>query len=174
MKLLTAILPLAAALFCVSCGVSKEYAEASAATAPYQTVVVKNFAYKVEEPDAAGIALNKQFPSVLSEQVQGTHKFSKVTTQPYAGRALRIEGDVTIAQEGNTALRVAVGVGTGKAHFFCHARYFDNSTGKLLGTLTVERSSRNGLIGAGDSFDVVRRAAAADIAEKAADFAPAN
>lgn len=174
MKLLTAIFPLAAALLCVSCGVSTEYAEVSAPTTPYEAVVVKNFAYKVEEPDAAGVALNKEFTPVLSNELLATQSFSKVLSRPYSGKALRIEGDVTVAQEGNKAMRIMVGAGTGKAHFFCSARFIDNSTGKLLGTYTVERSSKNGLAGAGDTFESIRRAAAADIAAKATDFAIAN
>lgn len=169
-----AVLPIAAALLCASCGVSTEYSESSKPSAPYQAVVVGDFKYKVEDPTADGAKLSNEFPSVLSEEFQNGKRFQKITGKSYKGRALRVEGDVTLLAEGNSALRIGVGMGAGKSHFYTTARFIDNSTGKLLGTYTVERSSKNGMMGIADNFPVVRRSAAYDIATKAADFAPAN
>jgi hypothetical protein len=174
MKSIITLLPVVAALLFTSCGVSTSYTEASAPSAPYQVAVVKGFDYKVDEPTASGATLAKEFPSVLDEELQNIKRFSKVTTGSYAGRALRIEGDVTYLEEGNSALRIGVGMGTGKSHFYCTARFIDNSTGKLLGTLEVERSSKQGMAGIADNFPVIRRSAAGDIAAKAAEFAAAN
>lgn len=175
MKSILNLLPVAIALVCASCGGGNiDYVEVSAPSAPYQVAVVKGFAYKVEEPSARGAELAKEFSSVLSEEIQNVGKFSKVTTSPQSGRALRIEGDVTYLEEGNSALRIGVGMGAGSAHFNCTARFIDNSTGKLLGTFEVERSSKSGLRGVADNFPIIRRSAAGDIAEKAADFTAAN
>ena len=174
MKPILAILPVAAALLCASCGVSTDYVEASAPTAPYQVAVVKGFTYKEEEPNSADEALSKEFASVLSEELRNGKKFSQVTSGSYSGRAVRIEGDVTYLEQGNSALRIGVGFGTGKSHFSCTARFVDNTTGKLLGTLEVERSSKQGMMGIADNFPVIRRSAAFDVAEKAADFAVAH
>jgi hypothetical protein len=174
MKLSLLFLPIAAALLCASCGVSTDYVEVSAPTAPYQVAVVKGFAYKEDEPNADDEALSKEFASVLSEELQVVRKFSKVTTGSYPGRALRIEGDVTYLEQGNSALRIGVGMGTGKSHFYCTARFIDNSTGKLLGTYEVSRSSKQGMMGIADNFPVIRRSAAGDIAAKAAEFTSTN
>jgi len=174
MKSLFPLLPVAAALLCASCGVSTDYVEASAPSAPYDVVVVKGFAYKEEEPNSADEALSKEFASVLSEELQNGRKFPKVTTGSYSGRAVRIEGDVTYLEQGNGALRIGVGLGTGKSHFYCTARFIDNSTGKLLGTYTVERSSKQGMMGIADNFPVIRRSAAFDIAAKAGEFSGAD
>lgn len=173
MKFVLPLLSIAAALLCASCGVSTDYIEASAPAAPYQVAVVKGFSYKEDEPNAEDKALSNEFASVLSEELRNTGKFSKVATGAVPGRALRIEGDVTYVEQGNSAMRIGVGFGTGKSHFSCTARFIDNSTGKLLGTLEVERSSKQGMMGIADNFPVIRRSAAFDIAEKAADFAAA-
>jgi hypothetical protein len=171
MKSVLHLLSTVVALLCVSCGGgSLDYVEASAPTAPYQVAVVKGFGYKVDEPDARGAELSKEFATVLVEEIQNVGKFSKVTTAPQSGRALRIEGDVTYLAEGNSALRIGIGMGAGSAHFSCTGRFIDNSTGKLLGTFEVERSSKSGLRGVADNFPIIRRSAAGDIAEKAAEF----
>ena len=174
MKSIFTFLPIVAALLFTSCGVSTNYAEASAPSAPYEAVVVKGFSYKVDEPTTGGATLAKEFQSVLDEELQNTRRFSKVTSGTYPGRAIRIEGDVTYLEEGNSAMRIGLGFGTGKSHFYCTARFIDNSTGKLLGTLDVERSSKQGMAGIADNFPIVRRSAAGDIAAKAAEFAAAN
>ncbi len=174
MKTSLLLLPTAAALLCASCGVSTDYVEASPPTAPYQVAVVKGFVYKEDEPNTDDEALSKEFASVLSEELRNTGKFSKVSTASASGRALRIEGDVTYLEQGNSAMRIGIGLGTGKSHFSCTARFIDNSTGKLLGTLEVERSSKQGMMGIADNFPVIRRSAAFDVAEKAADFTAAN
>lgn len=169
------LLPTSAALLCASCGVSTDYVEASAPTAPYQVAVVKSFSYKEDEPNKEDEALSKELASVLSEELQNTRKFSKVATGSASGRALRIEGDVTYLEQGNSALRITgFAPGAGKSHFYCTARFIDNSTGKLLGTFEVERSSKQGMMGIADNFPVIRRSAAFDIAEKAADFTAVN
>jgi hypothetical protein len=174
MKSFFTLFPAAAALLCASCGVSTDYVEASAPSAPYDTVVVKGFAYKEEEPNAADETLSKEFASVLSEELQNGRKFAKVTTGSYTGRAVRVEGDVTYLEQGNSALRIGVGFGSGKSHFYTTARFVDNSTGKLLGTYTVERSSKQGMMGVADNFPVIRRSAAFDIATKAGEFSTAR
>jgi hypothetical protein len=171
MKSIFALLPIAAALLCASCGVSTDYVAASAPSAPYDVAVVKGFAYKEDEPNSADEALSKEFASVLAEELQNGRKFPKITTGSYSGRAVRIEGDVTYLDQGNSALRIGVGLGTGKSHFYCTARFIDNSTGKLLGTYNVERSSKQGMMGIADNFPVIRRSAAFDIAAKAGEFA---
>jgi hypothetical protein len=171
MKSILALFPVAAALLLASCGVSTDYVEASAPSAPYQAVVVKGFDLKMEAPDAKGSELAKEFASVLSEEIENVKRFPKVTTGSYTGRAVRIEGDVTYLEEGNNALRIGVGFGAGAAHFSCTARFIDNQSGKLLGTMQVERSSKSGLRGVADTFAIVRRSAAGDIAAKASDFA---
>jgi hypothetical protein len=172
MKLVLPLLPIAAALLSVSCGGGGlDYAEASAPTVPYQVAVVKGFGYKEESPNARGKQLSNEFASVLAEEIQNVGKFSKVTTASESGRALRIEGDVTYLEEGNNALRIGIGMGAGSAHFNCTGRFVDNSTGKLLGTFEVERSSKSGLRGVADTFPIIRRSAAGDIAAKAAELA---
>ena len=174
MKSIFALLPVAAALLCASCGVSTDYVTVSAPSAPYEVAVVKGFAYKEEEPNSADEALSKEFASVLAEELQNGRKFSKVATGSFIGRAVRIEGDVTYLEQGNSALRIGVGLGTGKSHFYCTARFIDHSTGKLLGTYTVERSSKQGMMGIADNFPVIRRSAAFDIATKAGELSSSN
>jgi len=174
MKTFSFLLLLVAPLLFASCGVSTNYTEASAPSSPYQAVVVKSFDYNVDEPTANGATLTKEFQSVLDEELQNTRRFSKVTSGTYSGRAIRIEGDVTYLEEGNSAMRIGLGFGTGKSHFYCTARFIDNTTGKLLGTFEVERSSKQGMAGIADNFPIVRRSAAGDIAAKAAEFAAAN
>ena len=171
MKLFLSLLPILAAFVCASCGVSTSYSSASTPSAPYQVAVVKDFKYKVGESTANGPALTKEFTSVLIEEVQTLHRFSKVTEGSYSGRAVRIEGDVTTLEEGNSALRIGVGMGLGKSHFFCTTRLIDNTTGKLIGTFEVERSSKQGMMGIADNFPLVRRSAACDIASKTTEFA---
>jgi hypothetical protein len=174
MKFLNTILPLTIALLGASCGVSTNYVAASAPTAPYQVVVVNDFKYQEEDKKANGPALTKEFTAVLTEELQNVHKFSKVTSGVHQGRALRIEGDVTLLEEGNSALRIGVGMGAGKSHFFCTARFIDNSSGKLLGTFEVQRSSKTGMAGIADNFLIVRRSAGFDIASKAVELSSSN
>ena len=171
MKLFLSFLPVLAACVCASCGVSTSYSSASKPSTPYQVAVVSDFKYKVAESTANGPTLTKEFTSVIVEEVQTLQRFSKVTDGAYSGRAVRIEGDVTVLEEGNSALRIGLGMGLGKSHFFCTTRFIDNTTGKLIGTLQVERSSKQGMMGIADNFPLIRRSAACDIAEKAVEFA---
>ena len=174
MKFLLPLLPVFAAFVCASCGVNTSYSSASTPSAPYEVAVIKDFKYKASEATANGPALTKEFTSVLVEEVQNVNRFSKVKEGTYSGRAVRIEGDVTILEEGNSALRIGLGMGLGKSHFFCTTRFIDNTTGKLIGTYEVERSSKQGMAGIADNFPMVRRSAAWDIAAKVAEFAAAH
>lgn len=173
MKFFLPLLPFLLALLSASCGGSANFTAASKPSIPYQVAVVKNFTYKAEETSANGPALTKEFTSVLVEELQETKRFSKITEGNYSGKAVRIEGEVTTLEEGNSALRIGLGMGLGKSHFFCTARYIDNTTGKLIGTLVVERSSKQGMAGIADNFPMVRRSAAYDIAEQSVEFTAA-
>jgi hypothetical protein len=176
MKSLLTLFTAAVALACVSCGTSTEFTAGAKPASPYEAVVIRDFAYKAEEPEARGPELTKQFTPVLKEELENTRKFAKVTAGGAASKAhaLRVEGEVTYLAEGNDALRIGVGFGAGKSHFYCTARYLDNTTGKLIGTLQVERSSKSGMMGIADNFLLIRRAAAEDVAAKAAEFTTAN
>jgi hypothetical protein len=169
MKFLLSILPAVGALLFSSCGVSANYAAASTPTAPYKVAVVKPFVYKADEPVSSGAARTAEFTPVLLEELQNVNRFSKVTTGSYSGRAIRVEGEVTYLDEGNTAMRIGVGFGTGKAHYYCTARFVDNQTGKLIGTYDVFRSTKQGMMGLAEDFTLVRRYAACDVAAKAAE-----
>lgn len=172
MKSLLSLLTAAVAFACVSCGTSTEFTAGAKPATTYDSVVIRDFTYKAEEPEAKGPALTKQFTPVLKEELENTRKFAKVTAGGATSKAhaLRIEGEVTYLAEGNDALRIGVGFGAGKSHFYCTARYLDNATGKLLGTLQVERGSKSGMMGIADNFLLIRRAAAEDVASKAIDF----
>ena len=174
MKFLLPLLPIFATVVCTSCGVTTSYSSASTPSAPYEVAVVKDFKYKVGEATANGPVLTREFTSVLVEEVQTLNRFSKVTEGTYSGRAVRIEGDVTLLEEGNSALRIGLGMGLGKSHFYCTTRFIDNTTGKLIGTFEVERSSKQGVAGIADNFPLVRRSAACDIAAKVVEFGAAH
>jgi len=171
MKFFVSILPVAIALLSTSCGTDTGYVAASQPASTYDAVVVKDFVLTGEETSPNARFFTKEFTPELSQQLQGLAKFTKVVNAPYSGRALRIEGEVTYLHEGNSMMRTGVGFGTGKAHFNCTARFVDNSTGKKLGTLDVERSSRPGWIGAQDNVPYLRIEAANEIANQAGEFA---
>ena len=171
MKFFVSILPVVGALLFTSCGASSNYVAASQPTGSYDVVVVKDFPLTGEETSPNARFHTKEFAPELRQQLQGLAKFPKVVKAPYAGRALRIEGDVTYLDEGSSMKRAALGFGTGKAHFFCTARFIDNSTGKKLGTMDVEQSSRQGLLGMDDNVPSLRLGAANDIANQAGEFA---
>lgn len=174
MKFYLSLLPVVASVLFTSCGVRTNYTSASTPKAPYAVAVVKDFKYKLESPTARGPALTKEFTSVLVEELQALKCFSKVTEGTYPGNAIRIEGDVTLLEEGNSALRVGVGMGLGRSHFYSTTRFIDNTTGKLIGTLEVERGSKQGIAGIADNFPLVRRSAACDIAAKVVELGVAR
>ena len=171
MKFSVSILPLAGVLLFTSCGTDSGYVADSQPTATYDVVVVKEFPLTGEETSPNARFYSKEFAPELSQQLQGLAKFPKVVKAPYSGRALRIEGEVTYLHEGNSMMRTGVGFGTGKGHFNCTARFVDNSTGKKLGSMDVEQSSRSGWIGAQDNVPYLRLNAANEIANQAGEFA---
>lgn len=175
MKKYTFYIALAAsALVFTSCGsVSKVTPSTGIAPKSYSKVLVKDFAYKGASSEVSGPSSSKIFADIINHEIKNKGSFSSVARSGKAGAdSLVIEGDVTRYVAGDPLLRGLVGMGAGSSYFDADVRFVDGATGKLLGTMKVDKNSwaLGGYIAAGQSPEKFMQGAAKKVAEESLNY----
>ncbi len=117
----------------------------------YNRVIVKAFedgvSMKAKDPEVQARRRNGvgKFRDMILTELRGGGAFKEVLPEgtPDAD-TLTIGGAVTRYVEGSAAARLLVGLGAGNAYFDATVEVRDGLSGKLLGTLTVDRNSWGG------------------------------
>lgn len=119
----------------------------------YSRVVVAPFDDKVSNkannPDVQArrrIGVGR-FRELLASEIRASGSFAQVATEGSTASGpdtLLIGGAITRYVEGSSFTRLMVGLGAGNAYFDATVEFRDASTGKLLGTVLVDRNSWGG------------------------------
>lgn len=173
----------AVALSLAACGSTSKLKQAEGAAAPdlsaYQVIVVTEFsnvpakppkAAKRAEYDRVVGAASQRFAQMLVNALGRYGVQGRIVRESDAPGALRIEGDITRYKEGNAALRLIVGFGAGSSYFDATVRFVDADSGRVLGTIAVDKNSwpLGGALAALQDADSHMQGAAERIAEEVA------
>jgi hypothetical protein len=144
----------------------------------YRTIVVGEFRNNPARPvresiraeyDAEARAAGQRFAQMLSNELVAYGVRGEVVREMRPG-ALLIDGDITRYRDGNAALRALIGFGAGSSYFDATVRFTDADSGRVLGTIMVDKNSwpLGGLAAAFQDGDAHMQGAAARIAEEVA------
>ncbi|MCE3001376.1 MAG: DUF4410 domain-containing protein [Xanthomonadaceae bacterium] len=145
----------------------------------YTTIVVADFANAPSKPpkadkrvayDAEVDAARQRFARMLVDELRAYGVRGEIVRGEGLPGALLITGDITRYKEGNAALRLIVGFGAGSSYFDATVRFVDSDSGRVLGTITVDKNSwpLGGALAALQDGDSHMQGAAARIAEEVA------
>ncbi len=81
------------------------------------------------------------FSDLIARDIRDTGAYSEVVREPSSGKALVISGRVTRLVEGNSALRLWIGMGAGSSYFDAEVKLSDSETGNTLGSATTGNNS---------------------------------
>jgi hypothetical protein len=81
------------------------------------------------------------FSDLIAKDIRATGAYLDVVREPAPGKALVISGRVTRLVEGNSALRLWIGMGAGSSYFDAEVKLTDNETGNTLGSATTGNNS---------------------------------
>ena len=144
--------------------------------ATYQRAVVHDFTDEVSAGAKASRRSAKQdemtrvgrdFAQVITEELRRRNTFTDVSYNGFASaNTLLINGSITRYEEGDAAARLIIGMGVGSSYFDAVVEFRDASTGRLLGTMNVDKNSwvLGGGLAAGQDPHVFMREAARKIA----------
>ncbi len=137
-----------------ACGstTKRQRADASADidVSSYATIVVTGFANLPKTPpkeservayDAEVSAASQRFTQMVVEQLREYGVRGKIVSGEARPGALLVGGDITRYDEGNAALRLIVGFGAGSSCFDATVRFIDADSGRVLGTIAVDKNS---------------------------------
>jgi hypothetical protein len=82
-----------------------------------------------------------QFSDLIARKIRETGAYSDVVREPGPGKALVVSGRVTRLVEGNSALRLWIGMGAGSSYFDAEVKLSDAETGNTLGSATTGNNS---------------------------------
>jgi Domain of unknown function (DUF4410) len=81
------------------------------------------------------------FSDLIARDIRDTGAYSEVVREPSEGKALVVSGRVTRLVEGNSALRLLIGMGAGSSYFDAEVKLSDSETGTTLGSATTGNNS---------------------------------
>jgi hypothetical protein len=144
----------------------------------YQAVVVSDFGDKATPPgtdtrhqdsrDQVRSA-GRNFADLIASEIRKTQSFREVVREGTpAAPTLLVGGNITRYERGDVTFRRTIGLGAGSCYFDASVEIKDGKTGKLLGTVTVDRSSfvLGGDIAASETPEVFMEQAARRIAKE--------
>jgi len=132
-----------------ACGTTSSLRNAANPTKPlslakYNNVIVNDFKDGTTKShnDPVVIKSGKKFSDLIASKIIKKKIFNKVERKPISTpHTIIIEGTITQCEEGNKALRTAIGLGTGISHFDATVILKDNRTKKTLGNIDVNKMS---------------------------------
>ncbi len=83
----------------------------------------------------------RTFPDLIAQKVHDTGAFEEVVRGPSEGKAVSISGRITRLAEGNSALRLWIGMGAGSSYFDATTDIYDAQSGERLGQVTTDKNS---------------------------------
>lgn len=81
-----------------------------------------------------------EFADRIAKKIRESGAFKQVSREPLDGPRLRVTGIITVYEEGNVAARSLVGF-IGRALFEAQVTFTDADSGRVLGTVEVDRGS---------------------------------
>jgi hypothetical protein len=110
----------------------------------------------------------RTFPDLIAQKLRETGAFQEVVRGPSTGKALVLSGHIDRLVEGNTALRLLVGMGAGSSYFEATTTLGDAESGSALGLLTTDKNSwaLGGGIAASQTVQSFMQGAAVKISER--------
>jgi hypothetical protein len=111
------------------------------------------------------------FSDLIAQKLRETKVFATVERGSASGHALIVSGSITRLVEGNTALRLLVGMGAGSSYFEATTEIADAESGQSLGHISTDKNSwaLGGGIAAGQTVDSFMQGAAVKIAQQLRD-----
>jgi Domain of unknown function (DUF4410) len=112
-----------------------------------------------------------QFSDLIARSVRDTGAYSEVVREPGPGKALVISGRVTRLVEGNSTLRLLIGMGAGSSYFDAEVKLSDSETGNTLGSATTGNNSwpLGGMLASGQTVQGFLELSAIKIANRLRD-----
>jgi hypothetical protein len=110
----------------------------------------------------------RSFADLIAQKVRESGAFPTVVRGPATGRALVVSGSITRLVEGNSALRLLVGMGAGSSYFEANTELSDGESGQSLGRIATDKNSwaLGGGIAAGQTVESFMQGAATKIAQQ--------
>jgi len=144
----------------------------------YQAVVVSDFGDKATPPGTDARhqdsrdqvrSAGRNFADLIASEIRKTQSFREVVREGApAAPTLLVGGHITRYERGDVTFRRMIGMGAGSCYFDASVEIKDGKTGKLLGTVIVDRSSfiLGGDIAASETPEVFMEHAARRIAKE--------
>lgn len=110
----------------------------------YKKVIVNDFkdSASSSKNDPVILSSGKTFADMVASKIESTKLFdSVVRNEKSTDKALLIDGNITKLTEGNSTLRLLVGMGAGSSHFDAKVLFKDNSTKNELADINVDKMS---------------------------------
>jgi opacity protein-like surface antigen len=166
-----------AALLIAACGTTSELrttqGSASASSRKFTKVTVQDFKLALTEAEENSPNAPKYFADRIATELRATARFSKVSRNaPADANTLVVTGTITKYHEGNSMLRLFVGMGAGSA-FFEADIYFRDNKGVSVGQIKADKNSwaLGGGVAAAQNPTMFMNGAAEKIAQEAAKLA---
>ena len=157
-------------LFLAACGTTTPLQTTNLSSVrKFSKVMVQDFTSSVAEPGPGVATAKTYFPDRIAEEIRNTGAFSTVgrNRKPDAN-TLVITGNITQFEEGNSTLRLFVGMGAGSAFFESNVAFRNGGDGQI-GTIKVDKNSwaLGGGLAAAQNPTMFMNGAAEKIAEEA-------
>lgn len=142
-------------------------------TRKFSKVTVQTFKLSLKEPEQNSKAAPTYFADRIASEIKKTGRFTVVgrDSKPDAN-TLVIDGVITKYEEGNSMLRLFIGMGAGSSFFEADV-YFRDSSGAVIGKIKADKNSwaLGGGVAAAQNPTMFMNGAADKIAEEAAKVA---
>lgn len=152
-------------------GIQQQGQIASIDLSKYNTVIVKDFmdgTQKQNVPQFAG----RNFADKISTEINSKGVFNSVVRNKANATdgTILVNGDITRYEEGNTALKLFIGMGAGSTYFDANVQLTDALTGNNIGEIVVDKNSwgLGGSIAATQNIDYFMKQSAEKIANELA------
>jgi hypothetical protein len=172
-----ASLAVAVSLLLSACGTTSSLqnsgGQAVVPTKRFSKVTVQDFKLTLPEPEENAENAPKYFADRIASELKTTGRFAVVerNSKPDAN-TLVVAGTITKYHEGNSMLRLFIGMGAGSAFFEADV-YFRDSSGATLGKIKADKNSwaLGGGVAAAQNPTMFMNGAAEKIAQEAAKLA---
>jgi hypothetical protein len=154
-------------------GLKNTQGQVIASTRKFSKVTVQTFKLSLKEPEQNANVAPTYFADRIASEVKKTGRYAVVgrNSQPDTN-TLVIDGVITKYEEGNSMLRLFIGMGAGSSFFEAEV-YFRDSNGAVIGKIKADKNSwaLGGGVAAAQNPTMFMNGAADKIAEEAAKLA---